>query len=203
MKKVNLLIFIFIVILITTGCSNSQMEPRESFQDGWIQVNDSIQVDGIIMVNDNIYVYTGYEVPEEIDKDAILGKITSIVDYFETPTKNGQANFKIKGAKYAQYGDDMVVQIYDKWILFKNEKDMISGFSVTNFGFLMDYLTEEEIFKVFRKIREYIIVYEDYEANLDKIIEKSFNECGIYDSLIIDYAISNLEISVTDPRDKQ
>jgi len=198
-KKVNLLIFICIIILIT-GCSNIQTEPIESFSDGWIVVNDSIQVDGKIMVNDIIYVYTGYEVPEEIDKNEILGKITSVVDYLETPTKNGQANFKIKGAKYAEYEDDIVVQIYDDWILFKNEENNISGFSVGYFDFLMNDLSDEEIFKVFRTIRKYIIVDEDYEANLDSIIEKSFKECGIYDSSIIDYAISNLEVTVSDPK---
>lgn len=199
MKKANSLIFICIIILIT-GCSNVQTEPIQNFSDGWIVVNDSIQVDGKIMVNDSIYVYTGYEVPDEIDKNAILGKITSAVDYLETPTENGEANFKIKGAKYAQYEDDIVVQIYDEWILFKNEENIISGFSVGYSGFLMNDLSDEEIFKVFRTIRKYIIADKDYEANFDSIIEKSFNECGIYDSSIIDYAISNLEITVSGPR---
>ncbi|WFA07817.1 hypothetical protein [Tissierella sp. Yu-01] len=196
MKRSNLLFFIFILIFIT-GCSNFQTEPRESFSDGIIVVNDSIQVDGKVMVNNVIYVYTGYEVPEEINKNDILGKITSVVDYLETPIENGQANFKITGAKYAQYEDDIVVQIYDEWILFKNEKDIVSGFSVGGYGFLANDLSDEEIYKVFRTIRKYIIVDEDYEANIDSIIEKSFNECGIYDSSLIDYTISNLEIEVS------
>ena len=99
-----------------------------------------------------------------------------------------------------KYEDDIVVQIYDDWILFKNEENNISGFSVGYFDFLMNDLSDEEIFKVFRTIRKYIIVDEDYEANLDSIIEKSFKECGIYDSSIIDYAISNLEVTVSDPK---
>lgn len=201
MKKVNLLIFIFIIAFITS-CSNIEIEPPESFAEGWIEVNDSIQVDGLIMVNDDIYVYTGYKVPEDIDKNAVFGKITSVVDYLERPTENGQANFKMKGAKYAQYEDDIVVQIYDEWILFKKEKDIISGFSVKNFSFLMNHLTDEEVFKIFRTIRKYIIVDKDYETNLETIIEKSFNECGIYDPSIIDYAISNLEITVSGPKNK-
>lgn len=152
------------------------------------------------MVNDNIYVYTSYKVQDGINKNDVLGTITSIVDYLETPKENGQANFKIKGAKYAQYEDDIVVQIYDDWILFKNEKNMISGFSVSNFDSLMSELNEEEIFKVFRTIRKYIIIDENYEENFDSIIEKSFNECGIFDYEIINSAISNLKVNVTPPR---
>lgn len=186
-----------------TGCSNPQIEPRENFGDGYIKVNDSIQVDGLIMVNGNIYVYTGYKVPEYIDKNTVLGTITSVVDYFETPVENGQANFKIKGAKYAQYEDDIVVQIYDEWILFKNEENMISGFSVSyNSDFLTSHLSEEKILKVLRTIRKHIIVDNNYKSNLDSIIEKSFNECGIYDSSIIDYAISDFKITVSEWKNK-
>lgn len=199
MKRFNSLVFICIILLIT-GCNNLQTEPRENFADGWIVVNDGIQVDGMIMVNDETYYYIGYEVPQKIDKNAILGKITSVVDYFHKPTENGQANFKIKNAKYAQYEDDIVVQIYDEWILFKNEENMISGFSVGHYDSLTSELSDEEIFKVFRTIRKYIIVDENYESNLDSIIEKSFNECGIYDTSIINYAISNFDITVTGPR---
>jgi len=198
-RKANILIFIFIIMLVTS-CSNRQIEPQENFRDGWIQVNDSIQIEGLIMVNDNIYVYTSYKVQDGINKNDVLGTITSIVDYLETPKENGQANFKIKGAKYAQYEDDIVVQIYDDWILFKNEKNMISGFSVSNFDSLMSELNEEEIFKVFRTIRKYIIIDENYEENFDSIIEKSFNECGIFDYEIINSAISNLKVNVTPPR---
>lgn len=199
MKKASLLIFFFIIILITS-CGNSQIEPRENFGDGWIEIKDGVQVDGLIMVNDNIYVYTGYKVPEEIEENSVIGKITSVVDYFERPTEDGQANFKIKGAKYAQYEDDIVVNIYDEWILFKNEENMISGFSVSGFGFLMNYLSDEEIFKVLRTIRKNIIIDKNYEANLDSIIEKSFNECGIYDTEIIESAIYNLKIKASYPK---
>jgi len=202
MKELKLIFLILILLISITGCNSFQMEPKENLKEGYIQANDNIQVDGMIMVKDNLYVYTGYEVPEKINEETTLGKITSVIDYLETPTENGQANFKIKGAKYAPYGDDMVVQIYDKWILFKNQKNMFSGFSVTNFSPLMDYLTEEEIFKVFRTIRKYMMVDENYKENLDKIIEKSFKECGIYNSSIIDWAISNLKITVTNPNDK-
>lgn len=77
---------------------------------------------------------------------------------------------------------------------------MISGFSVNNFGFLMEDFSDEDIFKVFRTIRKYIIVDDNYETNLDSIIETSFKECGIDDQSIIEAAKSNLEITVSPPR---
>ena len=186
MRMINLLTMFFIcIVILITGCSNIQTEPpNESFL-------------GLIMVN-GIYEYTGYEIPGKIDKKAIIGKITSTVEVFEIPTENGQANFEIKGAKYAHYEDDIVVLIDKKWILFKNQEYMISGISISNYGFLMADLSDEEIYKIFRTIRKYIVIDEDYEANLNSIIEKSFKECGIDDSLIIETAKSNLKIITSD-----
>lgn len=187
MKKFNLLILICIIFLIT-GCSNIQTEPPdESYA-------------GLIMVNGVIYEYIGYEVPNEIDKSAILGKITSTVEGIKEPTENGQANFEIKGAKYAQYEDDIVVSLGNKWMLFKNQENIISDFSVGGYEFLMNDYSDEEIFKIFRTIRKYIIVDKDYEVNIDSIIEKSFKECGIDDSSIIENAKSNLKIITSDSK---
>ena len=152
------------------------------------------------MVENKIYTYIGYEVPVEIDKGAILGKITSTVNEYEMPMENGQANFEIKGAKFARYEDDMVVFLNNKWILFRNQENMISGFSVNGFGFLMEDFSDEEIYKVFRTIRKYIIVDDNYEANLDSIIETSFKECGIDDQSIIEAAKLNLEITASPPK---
>ena len=189
MRKVGILILYIVTIMsLIAGCTNVQIEiPDEVF-------------DGMIMVDDKIYTYTGYEVPVEIDRGAILGKISSTVKEYEMPMGNGQANFEIKGARFAQYEDDMVVFLNNKWVLFKNQEDMISGFSVNNFGFLMEDFSHEEIYKVFRTIRKYIIVDDNYEANLDSIIETSFRECGIDDQSIIEDAKSNLEITVSPPK---
>lgn len=161
---------------------------------------DDVYVGGTIMVSDTLYEYTGVVVPAEINKRDILGKITSVVDYYEMPSENGQANFGVKGAKYAQYEDDIVVLIDDEWILFKNKADIMTGFSVNGFGFLMEDLSDEEIYKVLRTIRKYIVVDEDYEVNLDSIIERSFIECGIEDSATIDTAKEKLKITVSYPR---
>jgi len=188
MKKLNLFAIFFIYIVIfMTGCSNIQTEPPDE------------NFDGLIMVNDDIYVYMGYEVPIEIDKSDILGKVESTVEGDRIPTENGQANFEIKGAKYAQYEDDIVVLLDNKWMLFKKQENNISGFSVGNYNFLTDDYSDEEISKIFRTIRKYILVDKDYEANIDSIIEKSFKECGIDDPSIIEDAKSNLEIIVSYP----
>lgn len=151
-----------------------------------------------IMANGNIYDYTGYEIPVEIDESAILGKITSIIGKYEALTMNGQANFDIKDAKYAQFEEDIVVLIDNEWVLFKKSEDMKFGITMSNYGFLMNDLSDEEIFRVFRTISKYIKVDEDYETNLYSIIEKSFKECGIDDSSIIDAAKYNLKITVSD-----
>jgi hypothetical protein len=188
MKKLNLFAIFFIYIVIfMTGCSNIQTEPPDE------------NFDGLIMVNDDIYVYMGYEVPIEIDKSDILGKVESTVEGDRIPTENGQANFEIKGAKYAQYEDDIVVLLDNKWMLFKKQENNISGLSVGNYNFLTDDYSDEEIFKIFRTIRKYLLVDKDYEANIDSIIEKSFKECGIDDPSIIEDAKSNLEIIVSYP----
>lgn len=189
MRKVAILILSIVsIVSLIAGCTNVQIEiPDEVF-------------DGMIMVEDKIYTYIGYEVPVEIDKGAILGKITSTVNEYEMPMENGQANFEIKGAKFARYEDDMVVFLNNKWILFRNQENMISGFSVNGFGFLMEDFSDEEIYKVFRTIRKYIIVDDNYEANLDSIIETSFKECGIDDQSIIEAAKLNLEITASPPK---
>ena len=153
-----------------------------------------------IMANGNIYNYTGYEVPVEIDEKDILGKITSIVGEYETLTSNGQANFDIKGSKYAQYKDDIVVLIDNEWVLFKNNENVASGLSISNIGFLYRDYSDEEIFRVFRNIRKYIKVDDNYEANLDTIIEKSFKECGIDDPFTIYAAQSALKITVSESK---
>lgn len=152
--------------------------------------------DKLVMINNKTYVDTGYEISEEISRSDIIGKISSAVKSHETPIENGQANFDIKGASIAQYKDDIVVFMDKKWILFKNQDDMPSGFSVNNFGFLMEEYSDEEIFQVFRTIRKYIIIDENYRDNLLSIIEKSFKENGIDDPAVIEKAKTDLQIEV-------
>ena len=151
---------------------------------------------GAIMVNGVIYLNTGYEVPVGIDEGDIIGKITSTVKFYETLTENGQADFEAKGAKYAQCEDDIVVLINNKWILFKNQEEMLTSFSGNDFGFLMADLSDEEIYNMLRTIWKYIQVDEDYEKNIDSIIERAFIECGIEDASIIENAKSNLKFTV-------
>jgi flagellar biosynthesis regulator FlbT len=92
----------------------------------------------------------------------------------------------------------MVVLIDNRWILFKHQDSVPSGFSASGFEFLVGTLKEEEILRVLRTIRKYVIIDETFEANLDSIIEKSFKECEIDDPSIIEAAKSNLKIELTD-----
>lgn len=75
----------------------------------------------MIMVNGELYLDTGKQILEEIDKSAIIGEISSSVDGSEKPTKEGQTNFGLIGTKYAHFEDNIVVLINDEWFLFAKE----------------------------------------------------------------------------------
>ena len=76
----------------------------------------------MIMVNGELYLDTGKQILEEIDESAIIGEISSSVDGSEKPTKEGQTNFGLIGAKYAYFEDYIVLMINDEWVLFANER---------------------------------------------------------------------------------
>jgi len=93
---VSIVIVIFIIGLITNPKSNEAIT--------WDRRP-------MIMVNGELYLDTGKEVPVEIDESAIIGEISSSVDQSEKPTKEGQTNFGNIGAKYAHFEDSIVVFI--------------------------------------------------------------------------------------------
>lgn len=145
-------------------------------------------------------IISGDEVPIEIDKNEIMGKILSTVKYFETPTENDQANFEIKGSKYAQYEDSIVVLIDGNWILFINSKNWDSALSIHYDEYLkkdiFGDLSDEEIYKILRVISMDIRKDKDYENNLELIIENAFKEFGIDDSSKLNYAKSGIKITI-------
>ncbi len=75
----------------------------------------------MIMVNGELYLDTGKEMPSEIDESAIIGKVVSSVDGTEKPTEDGQTNFGLVGAEYARFEDNIVVFMNNKWFLFEKE----------------------------------------------------------------------------------
>ena len=196
MKKNNLVILFFICItLLVTACSDSIEETPEAKWEGLKETWD-----GKVMVDGEIYVYTAYEIPVEIEKEFIIGEIDSFVGNYEKPSKDSQANFDIKGSKYAKYEDDIVVLIDKEWILFMNQDDWSKGISIGNSGVLIENLGDDEAFKLLSRISLGVKKDKDYENNLDTIIEDSFSDCGIEDFLLMEEAKSNLKITVSDSK---
>nr|WP_312578079.1 hypothetical protein [Sedimentibacter sp.] len=100
-------ILIVIVVLITNSKSNDET---------W-------DLRPMIMVNGELYLDTGKEVPVEIADSAVVGKITSSVDASEKPTEEGQTNFGLEGANYAYFEDNIVVLINNEWVIFEKETE--------------------------------------------------------------------------------
>jgi len=193
MKKITLLVTVlFCIVLLIVGCSSTKGKAPE---EPWT---------GLIMADGEIYAYTGDEVPVEIDKSSIIGKVTSIIKYYETPSEDGQANFEIKGSKYAPYEDNMVVLINNEWILFLNEEDWGKGISIQFDGSLEEEifgdLSQENIAKLMGRISLEIKKDKNYFNNLDTIIENSFRKFGIEDNSNLEYAKNYLKITVTDSK---
>lgn len=91
--------------------------------DGWILFRSILGPDvypASLMVDEQLYYYTGEAVETAIEEGDAIGKIAATVPQTEVPKENGQANIPFEDAPYARYGGDMIVFIDDKWILFKS-----------------------------------------------------------------------------------
>ena len=60
--------------------------------------------------------------PGEVAEDAIIGEITSTVPLSQWPEEDGQANFDILGAAYANTSDGLVAFIDNEWTLFEKRE---------------------------------------------------------------------------------
>lgn len=72
-----------------------------------------------VMVNDEMYIYTGLVASSERRYDEMDGEITSSIEGNERPTENNQSNFG-KGFGY-QYGSmEGTIEIYmgGEWIIY-------------------------------------------------------------------------------------
>lgn len=196
MKKNNLVITFFICItLLVTACSYSIGKTPE---ERWKGLGETWN--GQVMDDGELYFYTAYEIPVEIEKESIIGKIESFVGNYEEPSKSGQANFDIKGSTYAKYEKDIAVLIDKYWILFMNQEDWSKGITIGNSGFLIEKSGGDKAFELLRRISLGLKKDDDYKKNLDTIIEEAFKDCGIADSLLIDEAKSELEIILSDSK---
>ncbi len=76
----------------------------------------------MVMVEGEIYLDTGKQMPVEIVDEAIIGTITSSVEGSEKPSENGQSNFGSEGAPYAYLDDGLVVFLNNEWTFFEKEE---------------------------------------------------------------------------------
>ncbi|WP_353097254.1 hypothetical protein [Tissierella praeacuta] len=193
MKRISLFTIIFICIAsLIAGCNDREEKVLKE------------NLLGAIMVDGDIWICTGDEVPAEIDESAIIGEIISTVGYYQTPTENGQANFEIVGSKYARYEDNIVALIDNKWTLFIKEKDWYNGITIQYDCSLekeiFGDLSQEEIVKLLGKIAKEIKKDKNYEDNIDSIIKNVFREFGINESSNLDVAKSSLKITISDSK---
>lgn len=114
MKKVTFAI-ILLLFIIVTGCTSKQ------------EVQELSDLRPMIMVGDLLFLDTGKVLSIDIDDSAIIGEIHSSTLQHEKPTENGQTNFGCIGSKYIHYGENIVVLINNKWILFERaeEKEVV------------------------------------------------------------------------------
>lgn len=108
MKKILLTILI-VSVLALAGCGEATGSGKPDLRP-------------MLMVEDEIYLDTGEEMPVEIDPSAIIGKITSSVEQGEMPTENGQSNFGCIDSEYAYYDDGLAVMINNEWYRFEKEE---------------------------------------------------------------------------------
>lgn len=177
MKRRFLLTILFVfILLLSTGCDKSHEDPKTKFEK-------------MIMVEGEIWKNTGFAMTVQVNEDEIIGEITSTVKDSKIPTENDQANFEIKGSKYSLYGKDIVVSINNQWILFLKEENWSKYDKPINSVVSIDYssldenvfndLSNEEIDNLLIDIANEIYKDEDYESNLDSIIENVFKEYGV------------------------
>lgn len=191
-KKLVLLIICVNVLLSVTGCIKHEKK------------NASTELRNMIMVNGKIWENTDTLIDIQIDDTMVTGEISSTVDKSEKPSKNNQANFEIKGSKYAPYEKYLVVKIEDEWFLFLKEEDRTEYDTPVKNNVSIDYsnleneflgeLSHEEIINLFLDIANEIYLDGNYENNLDFILENTFMEYGIDISNRVDEVKSGLII---------
>ncbi|MBT9775987.1 hypothetical protein GPL15_05650 [Clostridium sp. MCC353] len=79
----------------------------------------------MVMLDGSIYIDTGQESPMGA-ADAVSGKILSAVEGTKRPSEDGQSNFGCVGNNYVLNDDYAVININEKWILFRKEKSKLT-----------------------------------------------------------------------------
>jgi len=153
-----IIISILVVIVVGIGLlANPKTESQFSITD----------LRPMIMVNGELYLDTGKQIPVEIDESAIIGEVSSSVDQSEKPTEEGQTNFVSIGSKYAHFEDNIVVLINDEWVLFVKETvDYTEDHENSNYDKISAYLKEEciNVFSPYYELLDFII--SDYQEEV-------------------------------------
>ncbi|WP_326909900.1 M56 family metallopeptidase [Sedimentibacter sp. MB31-C6] len=140
--------------------------------------NDIIDLRPMIMVNGELYLDTGKQIPVEIDESAIICEVNSSVDPSEKPTVEGQTNFGSIGLKYAHFENNIVVLINNEWVLFEKETADENEEVSENVSYdkISEYLKEEfiNVFSPYYELIDFII--SDYkEEVVNGSVEAVFN----------------------------
>ena len=110
MKK-NVVFLLALMMIFTFGCSSIEEEKSNV-------LSESIMVDG------EIYISTGEEIPIEPAEGSIK-RVTSVSKGTTLPNIEGQINFPLPDSKYAKIDDGeeyVVILIESEWVKFAKEK---------------------------------------------------------------------------------
>ncbi len=115
MKKLSaVMVCLALTVLLFAGCGVNNQAATADTPD---VLGPAIMYDG------NVYCTTGKQVSYEVDDNAVIGEITSVVPLNQWPKKEGEANFGETGATYALVQEELVVLVENEWTLFELRTD--------------------------------------------------------------------------------
>lgn len=117
MKKKILLTIISVLILISVGCSKSDVavdtvNSKEEAESTGVTTD----YPAAIMVDGSVYLLSGTPMPAKVDADAVIGYTESYTDTF--PEKNGETNFNSElDMPYAKVEGGIAILYQNEWYL--------------------------------------------------------------------------------------
>ena len=192
MKRILLLVAVIVgVALMTVGCNNTNKEePQEVVTNtgGGIVIGYSVEDKEKIFGSLNT---------EEIQN--IIGKIRDEVEEDENYADNLDSIIE-KVFKESGINDTEKLEAAKSKLTISKFKQLTIKYDINIEKEIFGELSKEEIGSLLSDIGGEALEDEDYESNLDSIIEKVFKEHGIDDSSKLDAAKSSIKVSYTNSK---
>lgn len=128
MRRFNLIIFLFFIMLSLIGCNKEAIIPETPNT-----MPPSIMVDG------ELYSSTGKEMPGEPD-ESVIKTVNSVVESTELPSNEGEINVPAPNARYAKIndyeGEYVVVSLPSEWVRYDTREYWGLELTATNVSFV-------------------------------------------------------------------